>query len=99
MIAYRTSFDLETETKYKGILRLETETETMVMPETRPRRESRLASVREIGREKQNFCAVRYTMREHFLSWSQLSFQEKAFEVKFTFVLEYELWIKIWNSY
>ena len=28
-----------------------------------------------IGREKQNFCAVRYTMRGLFLSWSQLSSQ------------------------
>ena len=28
-----------------------------------------------IGREEQNFCAVRYTMRGLFLSWSQLSSQ------------------------
>ena len=49
-IAHETSLDLETETKYGAISRLETETETLEMPETRPRprRDSRLVSVREI---------------------------------------------------
>ena len=49
-IAHETSLELETETetKYKAISRLETETETLEMPETRPRRESRLVSVREM---------------------------------------------------
>ena len=40
--------EIETETKYRPISRLETETETQEMPETRPRRESRLVSVREM---------------------------------------------------
>ena len=49
-IAHETSLDLETETetKFRAISRLETETETQEMPETRPRRESRLVSVREM---------------------------------------------------
>ena len=47
-IAHETSLDLETETetKYRAILRLETETGTLEMPEMRPRRESRLVSSR-----------------------------------------------------
>ena len=47
-IAHETSLNLETETKFRAISRLETETETMEMSETRPRRESRLVSVREM---------------------------------------------------
>ena len=47
-IAHETSLDLETETKFRAISRLETETETQEMPETRPRRESGLVSVREM---------------------------------------------------
>ena len=49
-IAHETSLNLETETetKFRAISRLETETETQEMPETRPRRESRLVSVREM---------------------------------------------------
>ena len=37
----------ETEIKVEKNLRLETETETLEMPETRPRRDSRVVSVRE----------------------------------------------------
>ena len=46
--AHETSldFETETETKYRAISRLETE--TLSMPETRQRRESRLVSVREM---------------------------------------------------
>ena len=49
-IAHETTLNLETETetKFRAISRLETETETQEMPETRPRRESRLVSVREM---------------------------------------------------
>ena len=35
-----------------------------------------------IFREKQNFCAVRLTMRRLFPLWSQLNTQVKACEVK-----------------
>ena len=52
-----------------------------------------------IGRKKQNFCAVRYTMRGLFLSWSQLSSQASACKVKLSLWLEYELCIKIWTCY
>ena len=38
-----------------------------------------------IGKEKQNFCAVRYIMRGHFLSWSQAEFSRISFESKIDF--------------
>ena len=53
----------------------------------------------EIGREKQIFCAVCYSMRGLFLSWSQLSSQEKACKVKLSLGLEYEPQIEIWTYY
>ena len=48
--SHGTSLNLETETEIKveENSRLETETETLEMPETRPRRDSRLISVREM---------------------------------------------------
>ena len=61
------NLETETETKVEENSRLETETETLEMPETRPRRESRLVSVREMVETES--LADPWSELQYYIAW------------------------------